>query len=486
MSAAGRKVSPAVRRSLEGLGAGVVGGGLGAAVIAVSLLPQPLGPLALLALVAPFVLMLVGNVRKLLLAAIVFDISLQLDTHLFYRPETEALGAIGGLNLSVTTLCLLALYALWLAEALARRGPLAAAALRIPLAPALYLGFVALSLAVARDRALAGFELFLLLQMFLLYLYLASTVRSREEVRFLTSALFVSVAFQGGLIIATYLSGRSLEVAGISTAVHASYAASDHPRPGGTTGSPINAASFFGLLLAPALSVWLTSLPRRTKALAGLALGLGGVGLILTASRGGWMTVALSSALLLLLAWHRGWIPFRALLGAGVLTLLLVLPFLGAVIERLTGDDGGSARARGPLTALALHVIRDSPLLGVGANNFAVVLPSYVTPEFSREWLFVVHNKYLLVWAETGIGGLVSFLAFILFTLLLGWRCWRAGDRVLSPLALAFSAAILAQMIHMSVDVFHSRPQVQLLWFVAGLMAAMHALSEPQRASHAP
>ncbi len=127
---------------------------------------------------------------------------------------------------------------------------------------------------------------------------------------------------------------------------------------------------------------------------------------------------------------------------------------------------------------LALHMIRDNLVLGVGANNFAIMIDRYANSEFSGEWLFTVHNQFLLEWAETGIVGLVAFLWLLLATLHRGWLGWRLNDRFLSPLALGFTAAILGHVAHMFVDLFNQRWQVQLLWLVAGLITAIHMMGE--------
>jgi O-antigen ligase len=153
------------------------------------------------------------------------------------------------------------------------------------------------------------------------------------------------------------------------------------------------------------------------------------------------------------------------------------------IVDRLSGSDKGSAQSRFPLMHLAWNIIRDHPLTGVGANNFAVILGDYVTPQFSREWIYTVHNKYLLVWAELGLGGLIAFVWFLGETLRKSWACVRTADPLLAPLALGFTAAIVGQMTHMFFDVFHSRPQVQSLWVVAAVVAAMYRIASEQPAA---
>jgi O-antigen ligase len=104
------------------------------------------------------------------------------------------------------------------------------------------------------------------------------------------------------------------------------------------------------------------------------------------------------------------------------------------------------------------------------------MLEQYTTAEYADTFLYTVHNKYLLVWAETGIIGLGAFLGFLFAVTRRGWQGWQFRDRLLSPLALGFTVAIVGQMVHMFFDVFHSRPQVQVLWVVAGLVTAMHSI----------
>jgi O-antigen ligase len=152
---------------------------------------------------------------------------------------------------------------------------------------------------------------------------------------------------------------------------------------------------------------------------------------------------------------------------------MLCLPFQNVISARLVDDDKGSAASRIPLMKLAFRIIEDNPVLGVGANNFTVVMDRYLTSDFREGWLFAVHNKYLLVLAETGIFGFLAFLAFFLDALRKGWRCWVQRDPLLSPLALGFTAGIAVHMLHMTVDVFRGRPTQQLVWLVAGLLTAM-------------
>jgi len=142
------------------------------------------------------------------------------------------------------------------------------------------------------------------------------------------------------------------------------------------------------------------------------------------------------------------------------------------IIARLFESDNNAAYARIPLMELAFRIIKANPILGVGANNFTVVMYDYISAELAGMWLYIVHNKYLLVWAETGIIGIIVFLWFLFSTIGRGWQCWRTQHPIIAPISLAMTVAIIGHMIHMNVDVFQGRPHIQLLWIMSGLLIA--------------
>jgi O-antigen ligase len=410
--------------------------------------------------------MIAGNMHKFLLAVILLELPLHLDIALIYDGHAVALYAIGGLNISVTTLCLAVLYALWLAELLTKVTTLPRS-LRASLPLVLYLAAVTLSVIVAGNAKLAFFELFLLFQTFLLFVYIIKSVQTRQDVMFVVTMLLIGLVFESLVMIGLRILGHSVSFARIYAGIDAG------GRVFGTIGSPNTAASYLTLLLAPALGVMLAPLERRYRWLAALAFGLGTVALLLTLSRGGWLALAVSAGLLCLVALYRGWLSTRILLIIVAMAALILFLFREPILDRLFGDDAGAADSRTMLARQALMVIEANPVLGVGANNYATWAEQHIIPDLDDHDIRTVHNKYLLVWAETGIVGLVAFLGFLLATIRWGWQASRVRDRFLSLLALGITMAIVGQTIHMFFDIFHSRPQVQILWLIAGLIIAI-------------
>jgi O-antigen ligase len=370
---------------------------------------------------------------------------------------------------------------LWLSDSLTSAGPRLRPLFRLSLPLTLYLVFVALSILVARDATLSLFELFLFSQMFLLYIYIANSVRTREEVLFIVKLLLVGLILESVLMIGLANTGQSFGLEGISTRIDAGKTATETSRVAGTIGSANSAAAYLCMLLAVAMSVLLTSLRAYYKWLAIVALGLGAAALILTSSRGGWITFGLSTMILSGIAWRRKWLSLKSLLLMLGIVVFVVSFFQGAILTRLSADDRGSAYSRIPLMKLALRIVGDNPMLGVGANNFSSIMDQYVTSEFNHEFLYAVHNQYLLIWVETGIGGLIAFVWFLVVTVRRGWLGSRSSDPFLSSLALGLTVGVVGFMAHMSVEIFRGRPLTQLVWFVAGLITAVRELAGEER-----
>jgi putative inorganic carbon (HCO3(-)) transporter len=430
------------------------------------------------ALFAPLIA-LAGSARRIFLAMVLLDIPLQIDQNFAYLDDAAALGAAGGYNISVTTFALAGLYGAWLIDRLVHRHRSAPVPVGLLLTLAPYMCVAALTLVVARDVGLYSRGLFLLVQMFLLYVYLVGTVRTRQDLRFVVGWLLCGLVCEG-LIIAVSAAGGSFEAAGLQvrTDIFDEEEVGTAARFSGTLGSPILAASYLEMLLAPALAILGTNLGRCHKTLAVLGLSLGSVALIGTFSRAGWLAASLSLTIVYLPLWRRRKLSPAVPVVLLVLLSALALFFHEEIARRMTGNDGGSARSRVPLMMMAWDIITDQPALGVGANNYTEALKPR-TPEFGNEWLFTVHNQYLLVWAETGAIGLAAYLWFLLATLRRGWQRWKRTDPLLSPLALGFTAALVGQMLHMQVDIFSSRPQIQLLFVVAALIGVMSRMDAP-------
>ena len=103
---------------------------------------------------------IVSTFEKILLAIILIEIPIHWDVYLDQQQDEAALGALGGLNVSVTTVCLALLYGTWLPKAAVRRTPLSANVLRAILPATIYAAVVGVAIVGAYSVKLSLFELF--------------------------------------------------------------------------------------------------------------------------------------------------------------------------------------------------------------------------------------------------------------------------------------------------------------------------------------
>ena len=95
-------------------------------------------------------------------------------------------------------------------------------------------------------------------------------------------------------------------------------------------------------------------------------------------------------------------------------SLIIGLIFIFA-FSQLSGSEAIFQRV--DLNIAAIKMFQQSPILGVGLNNFIVRLPEFWNDSGQVLWYQAVHNIFLLVLAETGFVGLVLFLWLLFQTL---------------------------------------------------------------------
>ncbi len=196
--------------------------------------------------------------RRLLLGVVVLEIPLQLDTYLFHDLDDAQFGAISGFNISITTFCLALLYLQWLPRTIVESAPVYLNKWLTAL-----LALTALSVLWAADSERTLFELFLLLQAFLIFAYIANNVSTRSDIMFVLKLSLIGLAFQGALMVATRVIADDIRVGPVEFRFY-----SGSKRVTGSFGSPNVASSFIALLFAPALSLLVMPVSRKVKLLS--------------------------------------------------------------------------------------------------------------------------------------------------------------------------------------------------------------------------
>lgn len=455
------------------LGPVVVGLVAGAFLVLVSgsLIVRAVG---LLILGLTFLLNDVSTIKRLVFAAILLEIPIQVDVYVGHDPVQASAAAISGFNMSVTTVALVLLYAIWALEVWADREEGPRPILRRSLPILVYTALVVFSLRVAADASLALYEINILIQALLVLVYAAHAVRSKRDLLFALVMLYGGVLFQVAISGLLYFQGSPVDFAVISTREVGG-------RIAGTIGHPNSLGAYLSLVLPVALAMVFARLGWWFRAVAGGAFVAGTVLLVLSRSRGAYIGFTVALAVLGLILYANRLVAPRKLARGALLVVLPLALQAGVIGSRLSAFGNEAAQARLPLIDIAWRMITDNLLFGVGSNNFAAALDPYVTIEYSKAWISTVHNHYLLVWAETGVFALAALAWFLVTSVARGVRIVRRRDPILSLAAAGFVAGLAAMMVHMTVDLFHSRPLVQLLWLTAGLLIAIERLGTGPR-----
>jgi len=104
---------------------------------------------------------------------------------------------------------------------------------------------------------------------------------------------------------------------------------------------------------------------------------------------------------------------------------LFMMPYISS---RLIYSAKDGLKVRKDMYQVASNMIADHPILGVGLNNYAALRsvydtgPYYVTQELPES---LVHNNFLLYFAELGVLGILALIWFYFASFRLGWRCQK-------------------------------------------------------------
>ncbi|PIZ58334.1 hypothetical protein COY20_03760 [Candidatus Shapirobacteria bacterium CG_4_10_14_0_2_um_filter_40_12] len=98
----------------------------------------------------------------------------------------------------------------------------------------------------------------------------------------------------------------------------------------------------------------------------------------------------------------------KVLVGAGLVAIILgVMSTNYRLGDFFAGWDSDSLNKRKTLFVVGIKMVKENPLLGIGAGNFVAKLPKFSIGN-SFFWLQPVHNIFLLAWVEIGLLGIMA------------------------------------------------------------------------------
>ncbi|MFC2140250.1 O-antigen ligase family protein [Candidatus Auribacterota bacterium] len=218
-----------------------------------------------------------------------------------------------------------------------------------------------------------------------------------------------------------------------------------------TFGNPQFLASYLILTLPLSLSLFISGKQKIWYALSSLFIGFG---LLVTNTRGAWISVFFALLLLIILFYkykYQSLAPHSVSPSKSLSKILLknrlIFSFIFLIIfslsfsfyytkaykkvpslikqfQLLLPKNNASVAGRIFTWKIALKIIKQHPLTGIGLGNFKVFYPSFkadylkkvdysaYAPSFFARKEYV-HNEFLQIWLESGIFSLLFFLLFL-------------------------------------------------------------------------
>lgn len=262
--------------------------------------------------------------------------------------------------------------------------------------------------------------------------------------------------------------------------------------PGGSTGdvvriqgytaplttNPNDLALMLNLILPLSVALLVSSRNFASRALLAATIVLSILAVLLTFSRGGFLTLA-ATALTGLVRRMKGIAAIGA--GAALLTALLCLPYVSSVyvdhlrtIADIRTDATGSAQERLDDMLSAARYVALHPILGAGAGMNTLALNDLR----GAEWR-MVHNVYLECGADLGLPGLLLFTLLLVASIRSARRA--AGAAAATPgmeKISVFAEGIATSLIGFAVAaMFHPVSYHFYFYYIAALAVAVHGIS---------
>lgn len=254
------------------------------------------------------------------------------------------------------------------------------------------------------------------------------------------------------------------------------------------TTHPNQLAALIALFLPLLISLLAAARARWQRLGLGLVTVFVAGGLALTQSRGGWLAAA-AGLLALLALWAAVLPPSRA-------RRVLALAVLAAVLLGVAGllwvgprtlwelwVNPPQETALGTLSTLnvrrelwpwAVTAIGDFPFTGIGLGSFRqVVFRLYPLPPWPDYDIGHAHNIFLQTALDTGLPGLVVYVAILFVAAAVGWRVARR-DRGFRPVSLGLLAGLVGLHVFGLADalVIGAKPAL-VFWLALGVLASM-------------
>lgn len=310
-----------------------------------------------------------------------------------------------------------------------------------------------------------------MLQYFFIYLVAVNIVRTKDDLALVLRLLLVTLAIQCVIFLVQTGSGTDFTLTGqIMRSAEGGLI-----RATGTVGVTSSGyAIFVEPLVFTAFALWRVRDSDLSRLWTGCLATIGAATIMLTLNRSSWCTVVLGISVVEILCRRRG-IARRVsatttlrVVAIAILAAMIVIPLISARLEAAHGDDWNT---RKNLMLIALRMIAGNPILGVGPGAYPFHLRQYATNNDS-DWLWVVHNEYLLIWSERGLLGFLAWLAWLRSGLRQAVRATTVKARRFQAFGIGCVAGIVGLLWEYMLNMWPPYSCYALLWCLLGVLVA--------------
>jgi len=331
-----------------------------------------------------------------------------------------------------------------------------------------------LSIVNTTDRTLTLMALAQEVEMLLIFLVLVNVIRNEAQAVTFLRGLYLGFALQCVIYGVQNFLGFSFDILGNTKFTGATdlEAGRIGSQRGTFANAPACAALYFSMMTLSLTGLYLSRrrLSIRLSPMLGMMIGL--ACLVLAAKRAAMLGFAIALVVMIALLPRHSPGALRKLLpvvGGLVLAFLICLPVF---LIRAEANHEAAYEERLNLTRVAWNMYDAHPMAGVGFGTYDSVKREYLPPDWSG-WLYTVHTRYLLILAETGAVGFAALLLVYFMVL----RAAYTGIRNIPPEFRPFQISLLAGLVaiywEQLWDIFNSRQQGYLFWFLAAMTVAL-------------
>lgn len=396
---------------------------------------------------------------------LVASVSLPLNYHFSYRDGH--VGAADGLTVEVVDVWMLLLAPLLLARLIVspafRLSP--SAAYLWPLSALLVAG--ALSTYNSVDIELSAWGLIATGRAIMFFLILSNSVRSKADI----GAALMGIAAAGLLASLVCMAEAVTQSNFASSSVLED---EDWERVFRSAGflTPTLTGGYLASVAAVLAGVTFFEDRLWVRLGAGAAMAMVLTGLALTLTRAAWVSLSVGLLALGAAAFFKGRI--RPAHVAGVALMGVAIAALASMATSRRVDEGlDNIVARLELLNTTANMVQEAPVVGVGLNTYVARMDEFAARSALHDFEYLVHNKYALVWAETGTLGLLAFLWLAAMPLIHARRLFLAPAGLLLAAGSGAIAAFVTLLVHMLFESYESGPPLFQFLTMVALVAAL-------------